>query len=139
MNDNILNPDIYKKAKAKADKVYEKHSAYKSMYIQSQYKKMGGKYKGKQNKQGVSRWNKEKWVQVKPYLTSGKEIACGEDNKKNKVCRPLVKVNSQTPITLPELLKLHSKKELLSLTNKKLNDMDGRVFWKTLKFYPSKK
>ncbi len=139
MGDNIINKDIYKKAKNKADKVYEKHSAYKSMYTQKVYKDLGGKYKGKQKTEGVSRWNKEKWVQVKPYLQNGKEIECGEDNKKNKVCRPLIRVNKQTPITLPELQKLHSKKDLLNLTNKKINDMNGRVFWKTLKYYPSKK
>ncbi len=138
MNENILNPDIYKKAVEKGKEVYKKHSAYRSMYIQKVYKEMGGKYKGKKEKEGVSRWNKEKWIQVKPFLTSGKKIECGEDNKKNKVCRPFVRVNKQTPITLPELLELHSKKDLLSLTNKKLKDMEGRVFWKTLKYYPSK-
>lgn len=139
MGDNILNKDIYEKAKAKADKVFEKHGAYKSMYIQKEYKKMGGKYKGKKPTEGVSRWNKEKWVQVKPYLQSGKEIACGEDNVKNKVCRPLVRVNKQTPITIPELLKLHSKKDLIDLANKKIKNMEGRVIWKTLKFIPPKK
>eukprot|EP01050_Picozoa_sp_SAG11_P026139 SAG11_NODE_6151_length_1375_cov_1.985904_2_plen_69_part_00 len=44
-NENILNPDIYKKAKQKADKVYKRHSAYKSMYISKTYEDMGGKYK----------------------------------------------------------------------------------------------
>ena len=44
--DNILNPDLYRQAKRKADATFEKHGAYKSMYIQTQYKKLGGKYKG---------------------------------------------------------------------------------------------
>ena len=35
----ILNPDIYEKAKQKADLVHKKHSAYKSMYISSEYKR----------------------------------------------------------------------------------------------------
>ena len=137
--DNILNPDLYRQAKRKADAIFEKHGAYKSMYIQTQYKKLGGKYKGKKPTQGVTRWNKEKWVQVLPYLKNGKEISCGFDNKKDKVCRPLVRINKDTPITLPELQKLHSKKELMELANKKIRDMKGRVFWKTLKFTPSKK
>ena len=38
MNSNILNPELYKQAKKKADEVYEKHSVYKSMYIQKVYK-----------------------------------------------------------------------------------------------------
>ena len=57
--DNILNPDLYRQAKRKADATFEKHGAYKSMYIQTQYKKLGGKYKGKKPTQGVTRWKKE--------------------------------------------------------------------------------
>lgn len=138
-NPNILNPKLYEKAKQKADLTYKKHSAYKSMYIQSEYKKLGGKYKGKKNKEGVDRWNKEEWIQVIPYLESGKKLVCGGSERKNKVCRPLKRVNEKTPITIKELLKIHPKSELIKLGNKKLKDMNGRVFWKTLKFYPSKK
>jgi len=131
--DNIIDKDLYKKAKKKADETYERHSAYKSMYIQKVYKDLGGRYKGKKNTKGVSRWNKEQWIQVIPFLSDGKKIACGEDNKKTKVCRPMKRIDSKTPITLPELLKLHSKKDLLALARKKNKDMDKRVFWKTLK------
>ena len=140
MNDNILDPILYKKARRIADNVYKKHSAYKSMYIQNIYKKLGGRYKGSKknsSKQGVSRWNKEQWIQVIPYLKYGKMIPCGSANKSAKVCRPLVRVSKDTPITLGELLKIHSKKDLLKLSNKKLKDMKGRVFWKTMKFYSS--
>ena len=131
--DNIVDKDLYKKAKKKADETYDRHSAYKSMYIQKVYKDLGGRYKGKKNTKGVSRWNKEKWIQVIPFLKDGKKIACGEDNKKTKVCRPMKRIDSKTPITLPELLKLHSKKDLLALARKKNKNMDKRVFWKTLK------
>ena len=138
-NANILNPKLYEKAKKKADLIYKTHSVYKSMYIQKVYKELGGKYKGKQNKEGVTRWNKEEWIQVMPYLERGEKIVCGGAQKKNKVCRPLIRVNNDTPITIKELLKLHPKSELIKLGKKKLNDMNGRVFWKTMKFYPSKK
>jgi len=131
--DNIVDKDLYKKAKKKADETYDRHSAYKSMYIQKVYKDLGGRYKGKKNTKGVSRWNKEQWIQVIPFLKDGKKIACGEDNKKTKVCRPMKRIDSKTPITLPELLKLHSKTALLSLSQKKNKDMNKRVFWKTLK------
>lgn len=131
--DNIVDKDLYKKAKKKADETYSRHSAYKSMYIQKVYKDLGGRYKGKKNTKGVSRWNKEEWIQVIPFLKDGKKIACGEDNKKTKVCRPMKRIDSKTPITLPELLKLHSKTALLSLSQKKNKDMDKRVYWKTLK------
>ena len=138
MNDNILNPKLYEKAKKKADLTYKKHSAYKSMYIQSEYKKLGGKYKGKKNTEGIQRWNKEEWIQVIPYLEKGEKLVCGGTERKNKVCRPLKKINEKTPITIEELLNIHSKKDLINLGKKKIKDMKGRVYWKTLKFIPSK-
>lgn len=135
--DNIINKDLYKKAKEEADKIYKRPtSAYKSMWISKRYQELGGKYKGK--KQSLTgRWRKERWIQVIPYLTKAEIIECGSDNKQNKVCRPLVRVNKQTPVTLPELIKLHSKEDLLKLARKKNKDMSGRVYWKTLKFIPS--
>jgi len=140
MSDNILNPKLYEKAKKEADKVYSRHSAYKSMFISKKYKELGGKYKTTKKKSGsTDNWTKEEWIQVIPYLTKGEKIVCGLDNKKNKVCRPLKRINSNTPITIDELLKLHKKQDLIKLANRKLKDMDGRIFWKTLKFIPSKK
>jgi len=137
---NIVNPKIYDKAKKEADKVYERHSAYKSMFIQKKYKELGGKYKTEKKKKGrTDRWNDEKWIQVIPYLKNGKEIACGLDNKKNKVCRPLKRIDKDTPITIKELQKKHSNKDLINLANRKIKDMNGRIFWKTMKFIPSKK
>ena len=138
--ENILNPKLYEKAKKDADKRYEKHSAYKSMYISKRYKELGGKYKNKKKKKGsTDRWTEEQWIQVIPYLTKGEKIVCGNDNKKNKVCRPFKRVDKNTPITINELLKLHKKEDLIKLGNKKLKDMNGRVFWKNLKFISSKK
>lgn len=135
-----LNPKLYEKAKKIANNTYEKPSAYKSMFIQKKYMELGGKYKddkrsnNQKKSNNLNRWRRERWVQVIPYLKNGEEIVCGEDNKKNKVCRPLVRIDSKTPITLPELQKLHTKKQLLNLAKKKIRNMEGRVFWKTLKF-----
>lgn len=134
---NVLNPKLYKKAQKLADSTYTRHSAYKSMFIVKTYKELGGKYSGK-NTKSTARWRQEKWIQVIPYLTSGKKVECGRYKDMPKVCRPLIRINDKTPTTLPELIKLHSKKMLLQLAKKKLVDMDGRVFWKTKKFYPSK-
>ena len=107
------------------------------MYIQKTYMDMGGKYKVKGK--GLATWRKEEWIQVKPYLESGKKLVCGGAERKNKVCRPLKRINDKTPITIEELLKLHSKKDLIALSNKKIKDMKGRVFWKTLKFIPDER
>lgn len=139
--DNIVNKKLYKIAYDDAKLKFKRFpSAYASMYIQKKYQQLGGTYKNKKPSKNstTQRWLKEKWVQVIPYLTNGQKIVCGADNKDTKVCRPLIRINKQTPITLPELLKLHSKSELLKLARKKNRDMKGRVYWKTLKYIPSK-
>lgn len=87
---------------------------------------------------GINKWYAEEWVQVVDYLQNGKKTQCGASNRSTKACRPLVRVDDKTPTTIPELLKIHSKKELISLARKKRNDMSGRVYWKRGKFYPSK-
>jgi hypothetical protein len=139
MNENIIDKDIYEKAKKIADKTYERHSAYKSMFINKKYKELGGRYKTNKKKKGkTDRWNDEEWIQVIPYLKKGEKIVCGKDNKKNKVCRPFKRIDKETPITIDELLKIHKKSDLIKLGNKKIKDMDGRIFWKTMKFIPSK-
>tara|TARA_B110000967_G_scaffold178064_1_gene192584 strand:- start:175 stop:612 length:438 start_codon:yes stop_codon:yes gene_type:complete len=133
--DNIINKNKYKKARKVADETYKRHSAYKSMYIQKVYKSLGGKYKTKKNKeQSTTKWLKEEWIQVIPYLTKGKKIICGKDNKKSKVCRPYKRIDKNTPITIKELEKMHTKHKLLKLAKAKNKNMDGRVFWKTGKF-----
>ncbi len=44
---NVANPSLYAKAKAKAKAKFDVYpSAYANAYMVSQYKKMGGKYKG---------------------------------------------------------------------------------------------
>lgn len=44
---NVANPALYRKAKAKAKAKFDVYpSAYANAYMVSQYKKMGGKYKG---------------------------------------------------------------------------------------------
>jgi hypothetical protein len=81
------------------------------------YKKKGGKYryssfgKGK-NYGGLTRWFKEKWIDV----CTGKK--CGRQKgstRKYPYCRPSVRVNSQTPkkasqLTRSEIKRLCKKK-----------------------------
>ena len=75
--ENAINKSLYRKAKGIADKVYDKHSAYKSMFISKKYMEMGGKFKGKSVGR-LSAWRSESWQQVVPYLESGKKVECGE-------------------------------------------------------------
>ena len=45
---NVANPSLYKKAKAKAKAKFDVYpSAYANGWMVQEYKRMGGKYKGK--------------------------------------------------------------------------------------------
>ena len=137
--DKALNKNLYQDVVSDAKKKFDRWpSAYASMWVQKEYQKRGGKYKGKKDTKNLNKWVKEKWIQILPLLKDKKIIECGADNKDSKVCRPMVRVNKNTPITIQELLELHSVKDLIKLAEKKNNDMKGRVYWKNLKFYPSK-
>jgi hypothetical protein len=125
----------YKKAKTLADKTYEKHSAYKSMYISKLYKEYGGKYKDSSKKDTkLSTWRQERWIVVEPYLKEGKKIACGSEKAPNiHSCRPSKRINKDTPTTIDSLIELHGKKKLLELVSlkkkgKRINWEKGRAY-----------
>lgn len=129
--DNVLNKELYKKAKDIANKTYgDKTSAYKSMYIVSTYKKLGGEYKGKQKKIGTTRWNEEKWVNVNDYL-KGKNTACGESQRNKHACRPSKRINKETPITIQEVIKKFGKQKTKKLANLKKTEgaKNVRINW----------
>ena len=132
--DNVLNKELYKKAKEIADKTYKRHSAYKSMFLVKTYKELGGKYSGKKETKGVSRWNKEAWLQVLPYLENNKKVPCGSGSNK-KGCRPTVKVDDKTPSTIDMLVKKHGKKKMIELARAKRKDMNTRINWELGKIY----
>jgi hypothetical protein len=75
---------------------------------------------------------KEEWIEVEPYLKEGKKIKCGTTKGKGKACRPSKKIKD-TPITIQEVIKKHSKKDILKVVKQKQKDMDKRINWKTLK------
>mgnify|MGYP001273970425 FL=1 len=134
------NKKMYNKVKEEAKKKFKRFpSLYASAWIQKEYKKQGGKYSGKKpNKTNVGKWFKEEWIQVIPYVKDNKKIVCGDKNKMNKACRPLKKIDSKTPLTIKEIVKLHGKKKVIELANKKNKDMDGRLLWKSGTFKNSK-
>ena len=127
--------NAYKKAKREADKVYEKHSAYKSMYISKLYKEYGGKYKDSSKKDTkLSTWRQERWIVVEPYLKEGKKIACGSEKASNiHACRPSKRINKDTPTTIDSLIELHGKKKLLELVA--LKKKGKRINWEKGKPY----
>jgi len=102
----------------------------------------GGRYRGRKpsSKTGLNRWLKgEQWIEVGTYLQKREKVPCGSSQRKGKACRPFRRATSKTPITLPELLKIHSKSTLISLVRKKRKDMNGRVNWKSGTFSASNK
>lgn len=136
----VKDVKLYNKVKNEAKKKFKRYpSLYASSWIVREYKKRGGKYRGKKpsSKKGISRWYKEEWVQVSSYLSSGKKVKCGSSIRDTKACRPLKRIDSKTPITIKELLKIHTKSKLIKLARKKQRDMKGRVMWKSGKFYTS--
>lgn len=140
MKPKPINKALYRQCKARAQKKFKRYpSLYASIWISKEYRKHGGKYANKRKpsaNEGTKRWLREQWTDVKVYLHTGKHLACGSRQRKVKACRPLKRINKNTPITLPELRKLHSKQKLLQLANKKEKDMNGRVYWKSGRFVP---
>jgi len=62
-------------------------------------------------------------------------VVCGGQhlNKSaGKACRPLRRITTETPITIAELLRLHSKSDLVRTAKMKERDPSKRVLWKTL-------
>jgi hypothetical protein len=60
----ILDPELYQKAKADADRIYKVHGAYKSGYIVKRYKELGGRYADDGKPKHLKRWFNEKWEDV---------------------------------------------------------------------------
>jgi hypothetical protein len=130
------NSLAYKKAFSEANKIYgTKSNIYRSSYIVQKYKDYGGTFTEKRNSRNeiLSQWYKEKWISVIPYLEKGEIIKCGSSSG-NEGCRPLIRINKKTPITINELLQIHSKQDLLKMAYLKKMNPDIRVNWKELTF-----
>lgn len=120
--DNVMDKELYKRVRNKVKKrVKVWPSAYASGQVVSEYKKAGGRYKGKKGSASLDRWYKEKWVNVCKPKGRGYE-KCGREKSKVSeypYCRPSVRVNSATPMTVSELKKKHGDKKLQELCKKK--------------------
>lgn len=131
--DNIINKALYKSVKEEAKKKYARPGLYRSAWIQKTYKEKGGSYKEDKppSSQGIQRWlKKEQWIAVLPYLLKGEVIQCGADDGKNIACRPLIRATADTPPTLPELLKIHTRAKLIKLAMEKEKNKTKRINWK---------
>ena len=131
--DNIINAGIYKKARQIADITYKRPGLFKSAFIQKEYQKLGGKYRGNKpgKDKGIQRWLKgEEWIKVLTYVRDGKKVSCGTGGDPH-ACRPFKRVNKQTPITIDEVIKKHGKKKVIELATIKRKDLNKRINWNT--------
>lgn len=136
---NVMRPKLYERVKARADKIYRRPtSAYKSMWIAKEYKRLGGTYSGTRGA-STNRWRKERWIQVIPYVRNKKIVECGASNAHGKTCRPLVRVTKDTPLTIDEVVKLLGAKKVIALARKKNTEMAGRIYWARGVFTPPRK
>lgn len=99
------NPSLYSKAKQIADETYTKPSAYKSGFIQQQYKKMGGKYKDDGKPKGLTNWFREKWMDVATHRMPDGTVMSGATHGSSSypVYRPTKRVNKKTPLLVSEI------------------------------------
>ena len=124
--DNVKNPTLYLKIKRKIQKDVKSKNrrwgAYDSGRLVREYKAKGGKYSGKKGKtrktgktgkkknSDLSRWYKEKWIDACAWP---KVKSCGRTKAsiKSKVtyCRPMKRVDKNTPKTIKELTKAQIK------------------------------
>lgn len=119
----VLDKKLYNYVKKLADKKFHsKTGVYKSSWIVSNYKKLGGKYSGEKPKNTrLSRWFKEKWVNIKKKTKSGDYEQCGRKNIKDAypLCRPLLRISKDTPKTVKELSVKSIKKAIKEKKNSK--------------------
>jgi hypothetical protein len=131
MKPSPTNKKLYEKVKEEAKKKFKVWpSAYASGWLVKEYKRRSGKYSGrKTSATGISRWYKEKWINV---CKLPKKVSCGRSKlsktwKKNyPYCRPSIKVNKSTPRTSSEI----SMKEIKKRCSRKRKSPMKRLTYK---------
>lgn len=106
------NPKLYETVKSEAKRKFNVYpSAYANGWVVQEYKRRGGKYKGKKpdKSHGIGRWFDENWIDV---CKLPKKVPCGRPKttltgwmNNYPYCRPSKRVNSSTPKTVYELSK----------------------------------
>lgn len=138
---SILNPKLYAQSKRRVNKIYgTTTSAYRSMAIVKDYKRHGGTYaSSRASVSGLSKWLREKWIVVSEFLR-GKTVACGTTKRRKHACRPSVRVDHTTPITVQETVRIHGKRAVAKLAAQKAKGSEySRVDWKSGKTSERKK
>lgn len=93
---------LYARVKREAKKKFDVYpSIYANYWVQREYKRRGGSYRGRKNpKRGLLKWRDEKWVDLGRPLPDGGWAPCGRPSaRKGKYpkCVPLKKAKKMTP------------------------------------------
>lgn len=118
----ILDPELYEKAKATADTVHSRPSAYKSMFILEEYKRMGGRVDESKSNHGLRRWIDEDWRNLTPFgmgLTSREDTPkCGQrhplQGKLPSVCRPYHMIKTYSKLQVQKAIRIKEKGGVIS-------------------------
>jgi hypothetical protein len=124
--------ELWAKVQEMAKTTFREHpTAYSNAWAVRRYAKLGGEWETEGG--DLDEWFESNWIDVVALLKDGKVVQCGE-GEGGKACRPIKRLNKSTPITLQELLELHSVKEILKFAERKANNMELNAFWKELEF-----
>lgn len=126
-----------------ADKIYKRKGLYRSAYALRKALEGDEEFRMKYEKwlktkkspiSGQRRWFMEKWISVKPYILENKIVQCGDrgENEDFPACRPLIRINKNTPITIKEVLKKSSKEGILREIRKKELNPNYRIDWENI-------
>lgn len=125
-----INKILYEKIKNEGKNKFKTWpSVYASAWLVREYKKQGGKYKGRRPSKdsGLSRWFEEEWIDV---CKLPKKVPCGRPKisvsnwkKKYPYCRPSKRISKSTPKTVSEL----RKKEIIKRCYKKKKNPLKRI------------
>jgi hypothetical protein len=116
--ENVIDKKLYCRVKQdikKKVKVFP--SAYASGLIVQEYKKRGGRYKGKKDGE-LKRWFDEKWINV----CSNDRKPCGRQQSnvsQYPYCRPTKRISKKTPMTVDEMTKKYGKDKIEKMCKKK--------------------
>ena len=115
MTSTPIDIKLYNKVKSDAKKKFKIWpSAYASGWLVKEYKRRGGRYKGKKDKNSkLSQWFLEKWVNIcsSPMKKCGRPTTTISNWKKDyPYCRPSKRINKSTPKTVNELSKSDIRK-----------------------------
>lgn len=108
---HVRDPKLWSEIRAALRREPGPWSAYKSGKLVARYKAAGGTFRGKKPSGGLTRWFRERWVDVSRPKPGGGFEACGrEDRERGRypLCRPesiAKRIEREDPALVERLVK----------------------------------